>query len=186
MTATQKKQHQQVHWYFGMDLGQKRDHSALAVVEYLREWNLERNYVTYAMDPVDETVRVSVRQLQRIDLGTKYTDLAMATHRLLQKATRTHDCTLVLDASGVGQPVTELFEGLPPRATLVPVTIVPGAGETKGKDEWRVSKQVLISGLQVMLEAGQLTIAADLKFASALLEEMVEMRSCNDWMSYAS
>ena len=175
---TPEKQ-QQVHLYLGLDLGKRRDYSALAIVEYRRQWNLERNYVSWAMDPVDEETRFSVRQLQRIPLGTKYVDVASTVQRLLNRITQKYDCTLIVDATGVGQPVVEMFYAMPPRATMVPVVIIGAGSENKVKDEWRVPKQDLIAGLQIMLETEQLTIAQDLAFAPALLEELVEMRSVN-------
>ena len=73
-------------------------------------------------------------------------------------------------------------EMMPPqRAVMVPVLITGSAGTVAGgrkaQHEWRVSRQDLLSGLQVMLETRQLAIGADLKHARALREELVEMRS---------
>ena len=179
MNELNNKHEQQVHLYLGLDLGKRRDYSALAIVEYRRQWNLERNHVSWTMDPVDEETRFSVRQLKRIPLGTKYTDVAETVQRLLQRITKKYDCTLVVDATGVGQPVVEMFYAMPPRATMVPVVITGAGSESKVRDEWRVPKQDLISGLQIMLETEQLSIAQDLTFAPALLEELVEMQSVN-------
>ena len=64
---------------------------------------------------------------------------------------------------------------------MVPVLIMGSAGTVAGgrkaQHEWRVSRQDLLSGLQVMLETRQLAIGAYLKHARALREELVEMRS---------
>jgi hypothetical protein len=167
---------QQVHLYVGLDLGKRRDYSALAIVEYRREWNLVRNPIYWTLDPIDEEIQFSVRHLERIPLETKYVDVAFTVHQLLTRLTRQHDCTLIIDATGVGQPVVEMFQDLPLGATLAPVVITAGGNEYKGKDEWRVPKQDLIGGLQVMIESEQLGVARDLAFAQALLEELIEMR----------
>ena len=87
------------------------------------------------------------------------------------------------DATGVGAPVIEMFQELipPQRAVMVPVLITGSSGTVgggrKAQYEWRVSRQDLLSGLQVMLETRQLAIGAYLKHARALREELVEMRS---------
>ena len=167
----------QKHLYIGLDLGKRRDFSALAILEYHRQWDVVRNLILYTLDPVNEVTQLAIRQLKRLPLETNYTDVADTVRTLINKATRNYDVTLIVDATGVGQPIVEMFEGLPPRATLVPVVITGAGSETKAKHEWRVPKQDLIAGLQVMLESEQLGIAQDLTFAPALLEELVEMRA---------
>ncbi len=173
---------EQTHLFLGLDLGKSQDFSALAALEYRRTWNLVRNAVTYGMDPEDELVEYSVRQLARIPLGTKYLDVVNTVQGLLRRVTKKYDCTLVVDATGVGAPVMEMFQEMipPQRAVMVPVVITAAAsvsGGRKGQNDWRVSRQDLLTGLQVMLETRQLAIGADLKHAPALREELLEMRS---------
>ena len=178
MTQHQQQQHQ--HLYFGLDLGKRKDYSALALVEYSRPFITYRNPVTYEMDQEFEDPRYAVRQLTRIPLGTKYVDVVEQIRAILAKAVKkNYDCTLIVDATGVGQPVVEMFQDLPPRAKLVPVVITggtPGAGSSRTRDEWHVPKQDLITGLQIMLETGALQIANGLPFSNALLEELLEFR----------
>ena len=166
------------HLYFGLDLGKRKDYSALAIVEYSRPFITYRNPVTYNMDQEFEDPRYAVRQLTRIPLGTKYIDVVEQVRTKLTRAVKDYDCTLIVDATGVGQPVVEMFQGLPPRATLVPVVITAGASSngSKTRDEWHVPKQDLIAGLQIMLETGALQIANGLPFSTALLEELLEFR----------
>ena len=168
-------QHQ--HIYLGLDLGKRKDFSALALLEYTRPYIEYRNPVTYAMEQEFEDPRYAIRQLDRIPLGTKYTDVVEQVRSKLFKITQqNYDCTLIVDATGVGQPVIEMFHHLPARATLVPVVITAGSGESRTSDEWRIAKQDLIAGLQIMLETGKLQISNKLAYTSALLEELLEFR----------
>jgi len=167
------------HLYFGLDLGKRRDYSALAILEYSRPYRTYRNAVNYELETEFEDPRYAIRGLARIALETRYTDVVEQIRAKLTRAVnKNYDCTLIVDATGVGQPVVEMFHQLPPRATLVPVVITSAGTETKAKDEWRVPKNDLIAGLQVMLETGDLQIAAGLHFGNALLEELLEFR-CN-------
>ena len=184
MNNTDDLRHEeQTHLFLGLDLGKSQDFSALAALEYRRTWTMVRNRVNYGMDPKDELVEYSVRQLARIPLGTKYLDVVNTVQGLLRRVTKKYDCTLVVDATGVGAPVMEMFQEMipPQRAVMVPVVITSGESVSgngrRGQNDWRVSRQDLLTGLQVMLETRQLAIGADLKFAPALREELLEMRS---------
>ena len=60
-------------YYLGVDLGQQQDYSAFAIVERSESLGKERDRVTFAF-PVHE--HIVLRQLERIPLGTEYTDVA--------------------------------------------------------------------------------------------------------------
>jgi hypothetical protein len=168
-------QHQ--HIYLGLDLGKRKDFTALALLEYSHPYIEYRNPVYFNMEQEFEEPRYAIRQLDRIPLGTKYIDVVEEVRAKLFKITaRNLDCTLIVDATGVGQPVMELFHHLPARATLVPVVITAGTGESRTGDEWRVAKQDLVAGLQIMLETGQLQISNQLAHTKAFLEELLEFR----------
>ncbi len=174
---------EQVHQFLGLDLGKSQDFSALVGLEYRRTWVSVRNPVTWGMDPENEKVEYSVRQAARIPLGTKYTEVVDKMERLLRRVTAKYDCTLVVDATGVGAAVMEMFEGMMPRvqerAMLVPV-VITGSGTEGGKktrSAWQVSRADLLSGLQVMLDTKQLAIASDLEHALTLKQELLEIRS---------
>jgi hypothetical protein len=173
-----QKQQQIQHLYFGLDLGKRRDYSALAILEYIRPFYTRQNFTTYTTEAEYEEPRYAIRFLERIPLETRYTDVVgRISAKIYYALNRSYDCTLIVDATGVGQPVVEMFRDLPPRATLAPVVITAGGSESKAKDEWRVPKNDLIAGLQVMLESGSLKIATGLKYGDALMEELLEFRS---------
>ena len=168
-------QHQ--HIYLGLDLGRRKDFSAIALLEYTRPYIEYRNPVSWAIEQEFEDPRYAIRQLDRIPLGTKYTDVVQQVRSKLFKITQqNYDCTLIVDATGVGQPVIEMFHHLPARATLVPVVITATGSETKTNDEWRIAKHDLIAGLQIMLETGKLQVSNKLAYTTAFLEELLEFR----------
>src|SRR5579871_956446 len=58
----------------------------------------------------------------------------------------------------------------------MPVVVTGGEAETKAQGYWRVPKRDLIAGLQVVLQNGELQIAAELALGPARVREMAEMR----------
>lgn len=71
-------------WYFvGLDLGQSRDYSALAVVERAEIFRDEMDWVTYERR---RGRRFRVRYLQRVRLGTPYPDVVAPVLDLLRAA----------------------------------------------------------------------------------------------------
>src|SRR5262249_54878376 len=79
--------------------------------------------------------------------------------------------TLVIDETGVGRAVGDIFDhaGLKPRR----ITITAGLEVTSHSGRsWHVPKGLLISGLDARLHTGELRIAAALQEAGALQEEL--------------
>jgi hypothetical protein len=66
----------------------------------------------------------------------------------------------VVDATGVGAPVVDLLRAAGIGERLVAVTITGSDDVTRGPGgDWRVPKRDLVTGLQVMLQSGELGIA---------------------------
>ena len=94
-------------FYVGVDLGQARDFTAIAVVE--------RAGLQDGWDPVvyawkKKTV-LRVRYLERVPLGTAYPDVVERVVGVTRAPKLTGRCDLALDATGVGRPVVDLLEG---------------------------------------------------------------------------
>lgn len=79
----------------------------------------------------------------------------------------------MVDATGVGRPVTDLLrrERLP--GGLVEVTITGGDAATREGDAWRVPKRDLVSTVQVLLQGERLKIASALPDAATLTRELL-------------
>src|SRR5215469_10124358 len=99
--------------------------------------------------------------LERLPLNTTYPGIVQHTRRLFQKQPFLGRTELVLDLTGVGRPVYDLFqnEGLRP----VRVTITTGGEETvDDRGIHHVAKMILVSQVQALLHDGRLQIQKDL------------------------
>ena len=124
------------------------------------------------------------RHLERLPLGVSYTEQAKRVGRLMQTAPIRDRGELVIDQTGVGRAVFDIFrsDGLRP----VAVTITGGDAETRTPEGWRVPKLQLISRLQAMLHAGDLQIAKNLPEAETLASELSDFRvQFNEGSGYA-
>jgi hypothetical protein len=158
-----------IKYVLGADLGQSMDPTALSVLEHthaFREW--ERG----GRDQFEDTF--DVRHLQRLPLGLSYPAVVQETARLLARPPLVGNCELVLDATGVGRPVADLFDvaGLQPTR----VTITAGDAQSWADGGWHVSKTTLISTLDARLHTGELRFAAELTEAGAMAEELRDFR----------
>jgi hypothetical protein len=160
-------------YWVGVDLGQKQDHSAIAVVEREVITGTRRNPATWELDR--RTV-YTVRYLERMPLGTSYLDVAAHVARLTRDIRMTNPCELVVDATGVGAPVVDVLRRAKTGCSLYPVTITAGEHEQCTAEGYRVPKRDLVVGLELLLEAGALEISRGLETGEELLAELRAMR----------
>jgi hypothetical protein len=153
--------------YAGLDLGQKHDPSAIALVEREDERRLGLG------SSVLKSLRV--RHLERVPLGTPYALVVERVSALLCQPQFRHTKQLVVDATGVGGPVVELLRsaGLP--CVVASVTITGGESEHGRGEEWHVPKRDLLTGLVVLLERKQLRIPRGLKETATLVRELMDI-----------
>ena len=105
-----------------------------------------------------------VGHLERMPLGTPYPGIVAHVGRLLGKfPARTE---LVIDVTGVGKPVFEMFtySGISPLGVL----ITAGTAETRDGVICGVPKLTLVSRLQALLHQGRLKIHRELAEAETL------------------
>ena len=147
----------------GLDLGQSQDYTALVVLQRLAgATRAEAHY--------------HLRHLERAPLGTLYTTIVQRVQELLATpplhARRT---PLVIDRTGVGSAVTDMFTaaGLRPYA----VTITGGDSVVRESQyHVRVPKRELVGLLVALFQSGRLKVARDLELAPALLDELLNFR----------
>jgi hypothetical protein len=158
-------------WAVGLDLGQSLDPSAVAVVER-RQWWRVNLAVTHEHRPAE--VEYRVRHLERLQLGTPYPAQARHVRALLAARGELAGAALVVDATGVGRPVLDLFRaaGLAPAG----VTLTGGEGWSRDGAFYRVGKLPLVSRLQALMHGGELKVAANLAEAPALRAELQDYR----------
>jgi len=145
----------------GVDLGQRRDHSAIVVVEYRHDREERR-----------------VLSVERVPLGTPYPAVVERVRQTLAFVKLRGSSQLTVDATGVGAPVVEMLNTGPLRMGAWAVTITGGenAKASNAKGRWNVPKRDLIARLQVLLERGQLRIAKGLATSESLRRECMDMR----------
>lgn len=163
--------------YVGLDLGQAQDYTAIAIVErpepkgIPRGTVITRSGVSYPlMDPADGEPIYYLRGLERVELGTPYTQVVRLVAGLVASLT-SQGVQLIADATGVGVPVMDMLRagGL----SLVAVTIVPGGTVTDdGGGCLRVPKRDLAACIQVLLQNRRVKLAPDLPLAKILMDEL--------------
>ena len=154
--------------YAGLDLGQRHDHSAIAVVERM---NLYRAFETPSLHSL------ILRHIERAPLGTPYPRLVARVKQIVHSGLAEGGCLLAVDATGVGAPVVEMLRGAGLGCEVTAVSITGGDRERYSAGLWNVPKKDLLSGLQVLLDRGELRIARSLGHTSALLKELVDVKA---------
>ena len=151
--------------WIGVDLGQRRDFTAIAVVE--RDWE---------QFPVPEFIRTGVdgrwwfrgRMLERMRLGTPYPDVVARVKCISEMPLIALNRTVVVDMlrrAGMG-------------CMIHPVIITgggkPSTGLSGGYES--VPRSELLTGLQVLVQQDRLVVAARCREAEVLRREMLGLK----------
>jgi hypothetical protein len=171
-----------MEYFVGLDLGQARDYTAVAVVTFD-----ERRKLAVAL--ANELYRlrgrraserglpkpgVEVVHLERMPLGTPYPETVRRVGALLDTPPLEGNAELVVDATGVGAAVVGMLREAGLRFKSVLITA--GDEEAGAGDTYRVPKRDLIAAPQVLLQSRELKIAAELPEAGTLIEELQNFR----------
>jgi len=151
--------------FVGLDLGQSNDPTAMAI--------LSAAHIENGKNIPERKRKLLCPVLERIPLRTPYPLIVEYVSKVMRDvAKRSSKAHLIVDATGVGRPVVDLFvaAGLKPIA----VTITGGHDVTKGDMPGAVNvpKRDLISALQVGMHSGNLKIAREIQFAEMLKREL--------------
>jgi hypothetical protein len=184
--------------FVGIDLGQARDHTAIVVVERvdyipppasLPDPPVQRmRKVKFLLDqrapipwpprppaspPPKPELRYNVRHGERLRLGTPYPEAVKRVRWILDNLGA--DAALVVDATGVGRPVVDLFEA----ARVYPVAVTITAGEAMVQDgyRYRVPKRDLVTSIEVLLQERRLKIGRDIPDSGAIVDELLSFRA---------
>jgi hypothetical protein len=156
-------------YFIGLDLGQKRDYSAVAVVE---KWQVRTEWSAVHFCDLYED-RMALRLLERVQLGTSYLRVCERVKEIARRASETGDCTLIVDATGVGAAVVDALREADLACELTPVTITGGSRASSAWGGWNVPKQDLTAAAQRALGEGELAIAAGLRSRRVFVEELM-------------
>lgn len=149
-------------YFLGLDLGQLQDYTAIVVVE-------RKNFMYEDRPP-----EYHIRHIERPRLGTPYPEIVELVKKMLNTPQLIGKTALVVDKTGVGGPVVDMFE----RAFLRPVAITITAGNEVTVDSggYKVPKRDLVTNLQVLFQTGRLKVAAELKEAQILVQELLNFK----------
>ncbi|HEX4134515.1 MAG TPA: hypothetical protein VHY84_07905 [Bryobacteraceae bacterium] len=156
-------------FYLGLDLGQKEDHSAIAIVEK-REQPRGDSYSQRREQT--RTTQLLVRRAERVALGTPYPQVVEIVREIAGGPALAGRCALVVDGTGVGAPVVDMLRAAGLGCEITAVTITGGERESRRG----VPKRDLMAVVQLALERGELRIARRMKNAGALVRELLDMR----------
>jgi hypothetical protein len=147
----------------GVDIGQRRDPTAIAVVEQVR-----RSTETHHM----------ARHLERLPLGSPYPVVAERVAVVIQgvhAATSGESPTLYVDATGVGTPIVDVLRaaGVGNLARLVAIYFTHGDRRKVERGEVKLGKAWLVSRMQALLQSGLLHLPRTAE-AEALGKELLD------------
>jgi len=144
----------------GLDLGQRKDHSALSVVQ--REFS-----------PAGER-RYGLRYLKRWQLGTAYPEILTDLANLLRNPIFEQP-KLAVDVTGVGLGVFDFVKQAQLPAVLRPILVTAGSHVTNEAGCWHVPKKELVATLQVLLQTRRLKVA-NLPERDLLVKELLAFK----------
>jgi hypothetical protein len=147
-------------FYFGLDLGQTQDPTASIILDAHGE---------------GDTRAYDVRHIEQYKLGTSYPRIVESVGALLDREPLAGDCTLIIDHTGVGRPIYDMFVDV----KLQPIGITITGGTTWHREtprQWHVAKILLVGMVQKFLQSGRLRIGVKLLHASTLQKELREFR----------
>jgi hypothetical protein len=163
-------------FYLGLDLGQRRDFTAVAVVERVEPVLVRFDYVAWLRRPVPVEAKFAVRHVERFPLGTSYVAIVDRVRRMVRRPELRGHCSLVVDATG-GGAVVDLLRTSDLDCELVPVQKTGCGAARKEAGQWNVPKRDLIAVVQALLEQDRLSFALEMPAIRKLLDELMAMRT---------
>jgi len=143
----------------GVDLGQQNDYTAICILE-VEAGESENLY--------------NLRMIERLPLDTKYTEVVERVKAIFASPQMIRPKTLVLDNTGVGRAVFDMFV----KAEMDPVgiTITGGQEVNQTGREYRVPKRDLVMTLKVVYQNRRLRVAKDIREAETFVHELQSFR----------
>jgi len=159
-----------VRYYVGLDLGQRRDYTALVVLEHSFKTFWGDQWL-YARPGETGTTTRLVRMIERIRLGTPYPEIVEWVQDIVNHVQFQNRAVLTVDATGVGAPVVDLLRRANLKlANLVPITITGGGRYVPGQNS--VPRAELLTNLQIMIQNNEIGISKGCNQTDALRREL--------------
>ena len=164
----------------GLDLGQAADHSALAILSESPVLESDGRIATDHRGGI--LFRFDCVHLERFPLGTDYPAIIGRVEELVRSPRLQPRPRLVIDATGAGRPVVDLFLNAKLPVEITPLTIT--AGSEVREDRWNrtgnraywVPKIELVSTVQSLLQTRRLRVVPRLALADVLKRELLDFK----------
>lgn len=164
----------------GLDLGQAADYTALVIAERCETTSAEPERLVWLADGGAQVIpakpagkpRYDVRHIHRWPLGTSYPEIVRAVGTMLAHPSMGRDVRLVVDGTGVGRAVVDLFKTGPQRYAFSPVSITAGDTVRQEGGWYFVPKRDLVGVVQVLLQSERLRFAGALPETALLTSEL--------------
>jgi hypothetical protein len=170
-----------VRYTIGLDLGQARNHTALAVLE--RTWTAAtaREFILSGTRGFSGEYEYLVVGMERLALGTSY-PMVVEWVKTIAKRYGEDLGEIVVDATGVGSAVMDLLKRAQIGARIAGVVITgsqatgnpSGAGRTAAGYS-TVSRTELLTALQVSIQSRRISISLPLCSEWAALQKELEL-----------
>jgi hypothetical protein len=149
-----------VTFYLGLDLGQSADPTVAVILEA----HGERGARVY-----------DIRHIEPYPLATPYPTIIESIRRLLARDPLAQECTLVIDQTGVGRAIFDMFV----EAALQPIGVTITPGKNWHKDTWNqyhVAKELLVGTVQKFLQSERLRSSWRVRHSRLLKKELQAFR----------
>jgi hypothetical protein len=166
--------------FSGLDLGQRNDHSAIALLDLVENTSNQRDPVSWEFI---KTTNFRLRGLHRFPLGTAYTEIPRLVRTAIITPPPGHfgrqiNTTLAIDGGGPGLPVIEMIRKEKMPCSILPAIITgAGMGSRLGGGLYSVPRRELVTLLRLALETRKLIFPADLPLRDELKEELMHIDS---------
>jgi len=155
-------------YVLGVDLGQAQDYTALALI---------KRVVTRWVPPEGDIKEESAYHLQLLDrapLDVLYPVVVRQVVTLLDRPPLSRETPCVVDRSGVGRAVTDMFT----EAGIDPYTVTITGGDTVTREgrHYNIPKRDIVGSLIAVYQAGRLKVAKEMELWPQLVHELTNFK----------
>jgi len=151
-------------FYVGLDLGFSQDYSALSLLETRTTTKIENQKILYQVD-------YFMSHLERFPLNTEYPIIVERVSSMFQDRRLEQNGTLIIDRTGVGEPVGQLFEK---KSIQLVSIVITGGEEVVEKDPYlfHVPKRILVNSLAILSQFGRLKVTKEIPLCVTFSNEL--------------
>ena len=163
----------ELRYFLGIDLGQRQDHSAIAILERHTQLTGDRDPVTYKPHEVTTLV---LRHIERFPLNMPYPELIWKIKDLLANPNIERDHRIAIDATGVGGPFLDFLRQNGVNRNVFAVSITSGETQSVQRNTNYIPKRDLLTNLQLLLQSRALKVSTHLPHGPILRDELANLR----------